>query len=279
MGTDSTTDYMPAAHYDRVHDAWRLIMGQEFHFGYFDTPNTPLERATAALTQFMVQRARIEPGNRILDVGCGTGRQACDLAADHLASVLGITTSAIGVKAATSLASRRHVDARFEQRDGTDNGLQGESFDVAWVLESSHLMRDRDALLRECVRVLAPGGRLAMCDVIRKRDIAFREVLAHREEFATLRAAFGDAHMQTLESHSAVLTSLGMDVIDCSDISDPTFPTFAKWRANVEANMENLNELLGAEGVHEFVESTHILESFWQDGTLGYGILAAVKPH
>jgi len=47
------------------------------------------------------------------------------------------------------------------------------TFDVVWVLESSHLMRDKTALLRECVRVLAPGGRIALCDIIRKRDIPF----------------------------------------------------------------------------------------------------------
>ena len=91
----------------------------------------------------------------MLDVGCGTGRQACDLVAvlTRRVSVLGITTSASGVAAAADARSVRGLaGADFERRDGTDNGLASDMFDVVWLLESSHLMRDKTALLRECAR-------------------------------------------------------------------------------------------------------------------------------
>ena len=277
MDTD-TARYQPATHYDHVHEAWRLIMGEEFHYGFFESPDTPLARATAALTEQMIMRARIGPGDRVLDVGCGTGRQACDLAETHGASVLGITTSASGVTAATALAADRGLDrATFEQRDGTDNGLESGAFDVVWVLESSHLMRDKDALLRDCVRVLAPGGRMALCDIIRKRDIPFLEVRHRREDFALLRRAFGDAHMVPLEEYASSLAACGMTITDATDISLPTQPTFDAWRANVDTHEDRLHELIGDEAITDFVESTHVLEAFWKDETLGYGILAAVK--
>jgi 27-O-demethylrifamycin SV methyltransferase len=276
MGTETDVGYEPAAHYDHVHSAWRLIMGEEFHYGFFQTPRTPLDEATAALTGQMLARAGIVPGARVLDVGCGTGRQACDLAEEFDASVLGITTSASGVAAATALAADRRLEgARFEQRDGTDNRLPDASFDIVWVLESSHLMRDRVALLTECARVLAPGGRLVLCDIIRKREIPFVEVRARREDFATLRAAFGDAHMQPLASYATTLGQLGMAVADATDISEETRPTFPAWRANIDLYQSELHELLGTRGVEDFVGATHILDSFWGDETLGYGILAA----
>jgi 27-O-demethylrifamycin SV methyltransferase len=279
MGADSLSNHEPAAHYDRVHSAWRLIMGEEFHYGYFETPDTTLEQATAALTGRMRAAARIASGDRILDVGCGTGRQSTDLAAGAGASVLGITTSASGVAAATALAAQRGLtSARFAQRDGTDNGLEQQSFDVVWVLESSHLMRDRQALLRECVRVLVPGGRLVLCDIIRKREIPFAEVRARRNDFATLRAAFGDAHMEPLPRYASTLQELGMTVTESADISIQTLPTFAAWRANIAAHRAALLGLLGELGVDEFVRSTHVLEAFWRDDTLGYGIISAAKP-
>jgi cyclopropane fatty-acyl-phospholipid synthase-like methyltransferase len=269
----------PAEHYDHVHSAWRLIMGEEFHYGYFATPEIPLPQATAALTQLMLDRARITADDRVLDVGCGTGRQSCDLAAALGARVLGITTSASGVQAATALAAERQLrDARFEQRDGTKNGLPDASFDVTWVLEASHLMRDRMALLVECARVLAPGGRLVLCDIIRKREIPFREVRDRREDFAVLRAGFGDAHMEPLDTYTSSLEALGLTITDSRDISTATMPTFAAWRANVETHRTALQELLGKRGVDDFVRATHILQSFWHDETLGYGILAASKP-
>jgi 27-O-demethylrifamycin SV methyltransferase len=278
MGTENTDIYEPAAHYDHVHGAWQLIMGEEFHYGLFESADTPLERATETLTHAMLERAAVGSGDRVLDVGCGTGRQACDLAAGLSASVVGITTSASGVAAATELAAGRGLTgAVFEQRDGTDNNLDDGTFDVVWVLESSHLMRDRTALLRECVRVLAPGGRIALCDIIRKRDIPFLEVRARRDDFALLRRAFGDAHMEPLESYTSTLGGYGMTITDASDISLPTMPTFAAWRANVDSHEDTLRGLVGDKGVTDFVESTHVLEAFWKDETLGYGILAAVK--
>jgi 27-O-demethylrifamycin SV methyltransferase len=278
MGTTNIDMYEPAAHYDHVHRAWQLVMGEEFHYGLFATPDTPLERATEALTRSMLDRARVGSGDRVLDVGCGTGHQACAIVADRSASVLGITTSASGVAAATALAADRGLTgAAFEERDGTDTMLDDGTFDVAWVLESSHLMRDKEALLRECARVLAPGGRLVLCDIVRTRDIPFLEVRARREDFALLRRAFGDAHMVPLEQYAATLTAFGMTITDASDISSSTLPTFAAWRANVDTHEDPLRRLLGDEGVTDFVESTHVLEAFWKDETLGYGILAAVK--
>lgn len=277
-GTEITDMYAPAAHYDRVHRAWELIMGQDFHYGFFASADTPLERATEALTGAMLERAAIGAGDRVLDVGCGTGRQACDLAANHGASVLGITTSAGGVAAATALGADRALDGvRFEQRDGTDNGLDDASFDAVWVLESSHLMRDKAALLRECVRVLAPGGRITLCDIIRKRDIPFPEVRRRREDFALLRRAFGDAHLEPLSEYVSTLADLGMTITDATDISLPTLPTLVAWRANVDTHDGRLHELIGEKGIADFVESTHVLEAFWKNETLGYGTLAAVK--
>ena len=278
MTAQSEPSFEPAAHYDRVHEAWRLILGDEFHYGVFETAETALAEATAALTQKMKTGARIAPGDRLLDVGCGTGHQSCDLAQNEHAVVLGITTSESGVAAATALATTRHLDnARFELRDGTDNGLPDASFDVVWALESSHLMRDRQALLSESVRVLAPGGRLVLCDIIRHREIPFKEVRARRHDFAILRAVFGDAHMEPIDQYAATLEELGMTVENTEDITGPTLPTFAAWRANIAANRSEIERLLGADGVSEFVQATQILEAFWTDGTLGYGILAAAK--
>ena len=88
-GSEISGTHEPGAHYDRVHRAWRLIMGEEFHYGYFATPETPLPVATAALTQKMLDLAHIGQGDRVLDIGCGTGRQSCDLAA---ARILTVTT-------------------------------------------------------------------------------------------------------------------------------------------------------------------------------------------
>lgn len=272
-------DYDPAAHYDRVTEGWGLLLGDELHYGVFDDPAEPLADATARLTSLMIEAARFEPGLRVLDVGCGSGAPACRLAQDLGVEVVGITTSEVGVATARERARAAGLGTvTFEQRDGTDNGFPDASFDRVWVLESSHLMPDRAALIRECARVLRPGGRMVLCDIIRRREIPFLELRERRDEFAVLRAGHGAARMDPLASYVQLAEDEGLVVDLVRDLTRETSPTFARWQRNVEDNRARAGELMGTSAVDAFEQSLPILDAFWQDGTLGYGILAAQKP-
>ena len=274
------TDFSPAEHYDRVTDAWREhLLGDELHYGVFDKGDESLPEATEALTRRMIDGARLEPGLRVLDVGCGTGAPACLLGAEQGVSVLGITTSQVGVDTANARAKAAGLDGvSFELRDGTDNGLEDASFDRVWVLESSHLMREVDRLMAECARVLRPGGRIVLCDIITRREIPFREVKERRADFAVLRAAFGDAHMRQLDRYAELATAEGLDVDTVVDLTELTLPTFDRWRLNAAQHAEGVADLIGSDGLADFERSLDILEAFWRDGTMGYGLLAAAKP-
>jgi 27-O-demethylrifamycin SV methyltransferase len=272
-------DYAPAAHYDRVTEAWGLVLGAELHYGVFETGDEDLPRGTGRLTTLMIDAAALEPGQRVLDVGCGTGAPACRLAGEHGVEVLGITTSEVGVAAATERARSAGIaTAAFEVRDGTDNGLADESFDRVWVMESSHLMPDREALLSECARVLRPGGRMVLCDIIRRREIPFLELRDRREEFAVLRAAYGAARMDPLTDYAAYAEKAGLVPDQVTDITTETLPTFDHWQANLDAHRGEVTEILGEASVDTFERSLGILRAFWQDGTLGYGLFSAAKP-
>lgn len=274
-----TLDYDPAQHYDRVTRAWGLLLGEELHYGVFDQGDEDLPTATGRLTALMIEGARFQPGDDVLDVGCGSGAPACRMVSSYGVNVLGITTSEVGVAAATQRAADMGLpQARFEQRDGTDNGLPDESFDVVWVLESSHLMPDRAALLTECARVLRPGGRLVLCDLIRRREIPFLEVRERRAEFATLRAAFGAARMDPLESYAALAEERGLVVDRAQDLTEATRPTFDRWRTNLATHRAEVEDLIGVDGADEFGASVEILRGLWDDGTLGYGIMWAHRP-
>ena len=272
-------DYEPAAHYNQITEAWGLLLGEEFHYGVFRSGEENLATATGQLTDLMVEAAHLERGQRVLDVGCGTGAPACRLVSEHDVEVVGITTSEVGVAAATERArSAGLAAATFEVRDGTANGLPDASFDRVWVMESSHLMPDRQALFSECVRVLRPGGRLVLCDVIRRREIPFLELRDRREEFAVLRAAFGAARMDPLADYAAYAEKAGLTPDEVVDITAETLPTFDRWQQNVTNHRDEVNRILGKESVDTFERSLDILRNFWQDGTLGYGLISADLP-
>lgn len=272
-------EYDPASHYDRVMEAWGLLLGDELHWGVFSTGDESLEVATGELTTRMIRAAQLSPGLSVLDIGCGSGAPARRLATEHDVTVLGITTSKVGVETATLETAQAGVSGvTFEERDGTDNGLPDSSFDRTWVLESSHLMADRQGLIQECARVLKPGGRIALCDIIRRREVPFAELRARRDDFAVLRAAYGAARMDTLDQYVDLMQDAGLVVDEVVDLTQETLPTLDRWRATADEHREEVVALLGQESLDTFENSLDILEGFWRDGTLGYGLVSASKP-
>lgn len=270
-------------HYDRVTEAWGYLMGADFHYGYFDTPQSSLGVATARLTQLMVKYARIDRRHWVLDVGCGVGGPGMQLAEMFGCFVVGISTSEVGLAIARVHASQRGLAERirFERRDALHSGLEGESFDRVWVMESSHLMEDKELLLQECKRVLRAGGRLVLCDVIVHREIPITEALRHAREFDILHAVFGRAKMCTLERYRAMCESAGLRIEHLIDISAETSPTLTRWLENARRHEGKIVKLLGQQGLDDFELACQILGKFWERRILGYGLLAAVKdvPH
>lgn len=251
------------------------MLGEELHYGVFEHDDEDLAQATRRLTELMIEALDVQPGLAVLDVGCGTGAPAARLA-ELGAAVTGVTTSAAGVKAAServAAAGLAHL-ARFELRDGMDNGLPDRSFDRVWALESSHLMRDRTRLIAECMRVLKPGGRLALCDIMFQVELPFREVRRLRHEFDLLRQVFGDARMDPLATYVNRLEEAGLEVDVRRDLSSATRPTFARWRENAERYRDQVVPLLGQEGWAQFVEASAVLDDLWGAGIMGYGLVA-----
>jgi 27-O-demethylrifamycin SV methyltransferase len=228
----------------------------------------------------MIAAAQIESAVQLLDVGCGTGGPSCRLARDHGAHVTGITTSAVGVESARrmALSSGLGSQAVFEQRDGMDNGFPSESFDRVWVMESSHLMPKRDSLISECARVLRPGGRLALCDIVLRRPIPFQEVRRLQRPLSLLRAVFGNARMEPLSLYTRLAAEAGLSIDQETDLTDATRPTFLRWQENAARHRDQVIASLGAGGWQAFVDACRVLADFWDDGTLGYGLMAASKP-
>jgi 27-O-demethylrifamycin SV methyltransferase len=272
--------YEPSIHYNRVTAAWGMLLGEELHYGVFHEGSEDLATATASLTSLMAQAATIEAGVEVLDVGCGTGAPACHLAKQLSARVTGITTSPAGVEAARARAQTEGVGklTAFEERDGMENGFPDAAFDRIWVLESSHLMRRRDQLMSECARVLRRGGRFALCDIVLKREMPFTEVRRLRKPLALLREVFGDARMEPVDEYRRLATASGLAVDTEIDLTAETRPTLARWRDNAEHHREEVATLLGEDERRRFVEACSVLERFWQDGRLGYALLAGSKP-
>lgn len=118
---------------------------------------------TAAEAAFLEKALGLAPGSRVLDVPCGHGRIALELAA-HGAKVSGIDISEEAVAFARAEAAARGLDVLFDVRDMRDIPFEDE-LDAAFCFGNSfgYLDDAGNALfLERAARALKPGGRFAM---------------------------------------------------------------------------------------------------------------------
>jgi SAM-dependent methyltransferase len=109
-----------------------------------------------------VQAARITAGERVLDVGCGTGNAALAAAAAG-ALVTGVDPAArLVAVAAERAAAAGHRDARFVVGDAEELPFEGAQFDAALSVFALIFAADPGRAADELLRVLAPGGRAVL---------------------------------------------------------------------------------------------------------------------
>lgn len=122
----------------------------------------------AAATAELAALAGIGPADAVLDVGCGIGGPARALAAGHGCRVTGIDLTPEFVAVAAMLAERLGLAGRtaFQVADACDLPFPAASFDLVWTQHAAMNIADRPRLYAEMRRVLRPGGRLALHDVL-----------------------------------------------------------------------------------------------------------------
>lgn len=101
-------------------------------------------------------------GKRVCDVGCGAGGKSLYYASRGAAHVTGLDVVASYGPQAEALAEQLGLGDRFTFlcRDAADTGLPAGSFDTIVMNDAMEHVADPAGVLRECARLLRPGGRL-----------------------------------------------------------------------------------------------------------------------
>ncbi len=84
-----------AHHYDISDDLYAMFLDEDMQYScaYFSDPDMTLEQAQIAKKAHIAGKLRLEPGMRVLDIGCGWGGMALTLARDYGCQVTGVTLS------------------------------------------------------------------------------------------------------------------------------------------------------------------------------------------
>jgi len=147
-------------------------------------------KGTVQEIDFLWEALGLAPGQRVLDVGCGPGRHALELARRGITAV-GVDASEEFIGLARKAADEEHLHARFDLLDVRDLAYEGE-YDAAICLCQGGFGllggRDEVGVFQRIVRSVKPGGGIAVS--------AFHAPFAVRflEDGETFDAATGVLH-------------------------------------------------------------------------------------
>ena len=108
-------------HYDLSRELYQLFLDEDLQYScaYFLTPDDSLETAQKNKKRHIAAKLRLQPGQRVLDIGCGFGGLAFEIARRADVEVLGVTLSEEQHRRATEEAERQGLSerVRFELKD------------------------------------------------------------------------------------------------------------------------------------------------------------------
>jgi cyclopropane-fatty-acyl-phospholipid synthase len=234
-------------HYDVSNDYFRLFLGPSMTYScaIFSRGATTLEEAQETKNELVCTKLDLEPGQHLLDVGCGWGSLAIHAAGRHGARVTGITLSPPQAELARKRVAEAGLTDKVDIRVADYRDLGSERFDaVASVGMVEHVgSTNIDAYAQHLANVLEPGGRLLNHGIARVRHTD-PEAGAFSERFV-----FPDAAPLHLSRVMIALERAGFETNTVEGFRLDYAETLRHWAENFDSNLDEAVRLGGAERV------------------------------
>ena len=243
--------------------AVRWLLGGELHPGG--------EHATRRALELIGLRR----GERLLDVASGNGASSLLAAREFGATVTGVDYGAEAVRGATAAAMAERLDlrVRFARGDAEHLALPDESFDAVLCECSLCTFPDKQRAVDEIARVLRPGGRVAIADVVVDHDRLPDELLGSMATVACVGSALDRCGYEDL------LIAANLEVLAVEDLSADA----ARFAVRIEerlrgARLLGLDRFAGSPfDIRDAIELVRLGRRSIEGGAVGYAIFAASR--
>ncbi|MDJ0635853.1 MAG: methyltransferase domain-containing protein [Xenococcaceae cyanobacterium MO_188.B29] len=273
--------------YDASSRLWEQIWGEHMHHGYYGRGGTyKLDRRQAQidLIEELLIWANVNQKNapqNIIDVGCGIGGSTLYLARKFAAQATGITLSPVQA----SRARERAIDADLEDRvsfevaNALEMSFADNSFDLVWSLESGEHMPDKEKFLRECYRVLQPGGKLILATWCHRETNSLAGKLTPDEikHLKEIYRVYCLPYVISLSEYRAIAIDCGWQNLKCDDWSMAVAPF---WDAVIDSAIAP-SAIIGLfQAGWQTIQgalSINLMRQGYSRGLIRFGLICATK--
>jgi len=268
--------------YDQSSGLWESVWGEHMHHGYYGADGTqPKERRQAQidLIDELIAWAEVTQAQQILDVGCGIGGSSLYLAEKFGASATGITLSPVQANRATERAQAAQLPAQFQVADALNMPFADDQFDLVWSLESGEHMPDKTAFLKECWRVLRPGGTLVMATWCHRPTAppAGDLTAAERQQLAKIYEVYCLPYVISLPEYRAIAQSLGFQHLRTADWSAAVAPFWDVVIGSAITPASVVGLLRSGWTTIQAALSLGLMQQGYRSGLIRFGLLTATK--
>jgi cyclopropane-fatty-acyl-phospholipid synthase len=223
-------------HYDVSNEFYRLVLGPSLTYScaVFHDPSDTLEQAQENKYELICRKLGLEPGLRLLDVGCGWGGMVLHAAQHHGVRAVGVTLSRqqaeLAEKRVAEAGLSRDVEIRVQDyRDVGDGPFDA----ISSIGMFEHVGEARlGEYFTNLRRLVAPGGRLLNHGI--SRPPGQRARLPHRS-FVN-RYVFPDGELHEVGRVVSAIQAAGFEARHAENLREHYALTLRHWVDNLERN-------------------------------------------
>ncbi len=239
---DKATDAASISyHYDLSNAFYQLWLDKEMVYScaYFKTGNETLEQAQQDKLHHLCRKLRLQPGEYLLDVGCGWGGLSRFAAREYGVKVFGITLSREQLALAQERVKAEGLEDQVELQllDYRDLPQDGRFDKIVSVGMFEHVGHANLELYAKCLFGAVKEGGLVMNHGITAKHTDGRPVGRGAGDFID-RYVFPNGELPHLSMITAYLSEAGLEVVDVESLRLHYAKTLDHWSARLEAKLD-----------------------------------------
>lgn len=230
-----------AYHYDVGNDFYRLFLGQwmAYSCAYFAERDMNLDMAQAAKFEHICRKLRLQPGERLLDIGCGWGGLVIYAAQNYGVQATGITLSQTQAEYGQEWIAREGLTKQIQIKllDYRDIDANTPYDKVVSVGMFEHVGREKlPEYFQAAVRALRPGGLFLNHGIAKQNNYNpgwIERHLLQRGQFIQ-KYIFPDGELLPISHALTVAEDNKLEVRDVESLREHYALTLRQWIHNLE---------------------------------------------